>query len=193
MTFTPGGPPITAAGLGAYLGSMQLIYSTVLAAPAASVLLPGSGTIPQTFSNLRLVVSAQSSGSSSTGYDPAFLRINGVATASYNWNSWYTTQGASAVSVFGAVNANSMQVMEIWNSHFGSAGRGIAVIDIPNYADTNNFKVIGSQSSASDGGTVSIMQTYTGSLGGTTAAVSTLTALATGNFVADSSFFLYGM
>lgn len=170
--------------------TLQLISKQVLVSSLASVSFP---SIPQTFDNLRLVVSAKSDGTTVAGYDSANLRFNGVSTASYNWNSWFTTQGASTMTVAGATSATGMQCAEIWNSHFASAGRGIAVIDIPNYSDANNFKIIKSESSATDGGAVGIQQTYTGCLNGATTAITSLTLLMNvGNFIADSTFTLYG-
>lgn len=169
----------------------QLISKQVLAASASSVTF---SSIPQQFTNLRLVISAQSDGTGTTGYDSANLRFNGVSAASYNWLSVFNTQASPTPAGVGGVNATSMQCAEIWNSHFGSAGRGITTINIPNYSDGNNLKSFTGVSTASDGGTVGILQTYSGALGGgLTTAISSLTILmGTGNFIADSTFCLYG-
>ena len=174
---------------------MQLLAKTVLGSSTASVRLPTSGSLPQVFTNLHVVISAQSSGTGSAGYDSANMQINGVSTASYTWSSWFLTQGAASVNTFGATTATSAQVAEIWNAHFASAGQGIATIEIPDYASASKLKSWTSLSAAIDGGTVSIMQQYAGALdSGATAAVSFLTlAMSAGSFVPGSSFCVYGM
>lgn len=168
----------------------QLISKQVLAASVSSVTF---SSIPQQFTNLRLTISAQSDGTGTNGYDSAVLRFNGVSSASYNWNSIFATQGGAATGA-SATAASSAQCAEIWNAHFASAGRGLVTINIPNYSDTNNLKGFHSLSNASDGGTASIMQWYSGCLGGglTTAISSVSVLMNTGNFVADSTFCLYG-
>lgn len=177
--------------LSSYLNqSVQLIQKQVLSGSSSSVTF---SSIPQQYTNLRLVISAKSDGTGSTGYDSAVLRLNGVSSASYSWNSVFVTQGGSPTGA-SATSASSMQCAEIWNAHFASAGRGIATIDIPNYSDSNNLKSFTGLSTAGDGGTASIMQWYSGVLGGGfTGALTSLTVLmGTGNFVADSTFCLYG-
>lgn len=168
----------------------QLISKQVLTGSVSSVTF---SSIPQQFTNLRLVISAQSDGTGATGFDSAVLRFNGVSSSAYNWNSIFATQGGSPTAA-SATAASSMQCAEIWNAHFASPGRGIATINIPNYADANNLKSFSSLANASDGGTTSIMQWYSGCLGGgLTTAISSINVLMnTGNFVADSTFCLYG-
>lgn len=175
----------------ANLAAPQLVYRTVLGASASTVRLPGSGNIPQDYTDLRLVISAKSDGTGSAGYDPAYLRYNGVA-AGYSWNSIYVTQGGT-VSSFGQTSVSSMQCAEIWNAFWGSAGRGVAALDIPDYSATDNLKAFTGLSTAQDGGTVSIQQSYSGSLGAShTEAITSLTlVMGTGSFVAGSTFSLY--
>jgi hypothetical protein len=172
---------------------VQPIYKKVLTASASSVRLPASGSIPQGFTNLRLVISAKSDGTGSSGYDPAYLRYNGITAANYNWNSIYATQGGAPASVSFATQT-SMQCGEIWNAFWGSAGRGIIDLGIPDYSATDNLKPFTGLSTASDGGSVGIQQWYSGCLSaGHTEAISSLTVLmGTGSFVAGSTFTLYG-
>lgn len=204
-TGLPANPPtglevlVTDYGLRAWFNGTAWIYppqrltKTVLAAPTSSVRLPGAGNVPPVFTNLRLVISAKSTGTGSTGYDAAGLQFNGVTSASYNWNSYWTTQGATTMNAIGGTSTTNMQCAEIWNSFWGSAGRGIATIDIPNYSDTASLKSFSGQSTAVDGGTVGILQTYGGSMTGSTAAITSLTVLmGVGQFVAGSEFSLYG-
>lgn len=170
----------------------QRIASQTLAGAASTVTF---SNIPQGFSNLRLEICARSTGTTSTGWDAAGIQLNGV-TSNYNWNSFYTTQGASAVSVAGATSATNAQIAEVWNSFFsGTGGRGVTTVRIPSYSTSGNLKVMRSESAASDGGSAGILQTYTGTLGGSgnTGAVTSLKLLmGIGSFVAGSTFNLFG-
>lgn len=166
----------------------QLIQKQVLTSTQATVTFP---SIPQNFTNLRLTVSAKSDGTGASGYDSGGVQFNGV-TSGYNWNTFWATQGGTAVSTTSGTSQGFIQCLEIWNSHFGTAGRGIATINIPNYSDSSNVKNLLAQSIATDGGAAGILQTYGGS-GGLTSAITSITVLmGTGNFVADSTFCLYG-
>lgn len=170
----------------------QLITSVVLSASQTSVTLPQSGSIPQVFKNLRLIVAAKSSGTTATSLDAATLQFN-ATTSGYNWNSIQATQTASAVTVANGASASASQCMQVWNNFHTSAGRGLATIDIPNYSGTSNFKGFVSQCSATDGGTAGGMSTFAGNLNNVTAAITSLTLTMTvGQFMADSSFYLYG-
>jgi hypothetical protein len=172
----------------------QLITKKVLTAPSSTVTLPAVGSIPQVFTNLRLVLSAKSDGSGASGYDPAGIQFNGVTGASYNWSTWWVTQGGASVSTTGGTASTNAQCAEVWNSFFTSpGGRGIATIDIPNYADTGTRKSFTSQSTATDGGAAGILQTYGGCLSGTSAAITSIRVLmGAGSFVAGSEFSLHG-
>lgn len=169
----------------------QLISKQVLTSSSSVVTF---SAIPQNFTNLRLVVSARSDGTGANGYDAAGLQFNGVSTASYNWSTWWVTQGGASVQTTGATGVSNSQCMEVWNSHFSTSGRGIATIEIPNYADSNNLKSFTSQSSATDGGAAGILQTYGGCLSGTTSPITSLAlVMGIGNFLPDSTFCLYGL
>lgn len=172
----------------------QLIYEAVLTGSSSTVRLPASGSLPQGFSHLRLAFSARSSGSTSSGYDAAGLQMNGVTSASYNWNSWTAAQAASSMAVANGSGVANAQCARIWNSFFaGTGGRGAGTIEIPNYSDPNAVKVFTCAGDATDGGAAGILFNYAGSLSGTTAVVSSLTLLmGIGSFLADSTFSLYG-
>lgn len=190
----------TDTGLEAYWSGTAWVYPPqliaprqVLGAPSASVTFSG---IPQVFTNLRLEICAKSDGTGGTsGYDNAFMQFNGVTAANYNWQTWYKTWGAGAVSVADGTSNTSFQIAAIWNNHFTTAGRGIATVEIPSYSDTSNLKGFTSHSPASDGGTAGVMQLYGGFLGGSnTAAITSIKILmTTGSFIAGSTFSLYGL
>lgn len=204
-TSHPGNPALgqpiyeTDTGLTAYWNGSawtyppQLIYKTVLSASASSVRIPGAGNIPQVFTNLRLVISARSDGTGTSGYDAMNMQLNGV-TSGYNWQTLWTPQNATTVSATGTAAQTSMQAGEVWNAHFGTAGRGIVTMEIPSYSDTSNVKSFTSLVSATDGSTAGILQRYSGALSAQTAAITSISLLmSAGNFVSGSTFSLYGM
>lgn len=170
----------------------QLIQKQVLAATASTVVF---SPIPQQFTNLRLVISAKSDGvSNAAGYDDVYMQFNGITSAYYNWWTWSLPVGGSMGTASGATQ-NAMQCAVAWNSHFTTAGRGVTALDIPNYSDSSNLKGFTGQSAATDGGAAGAMQGYSGMLsttGGTAAITSISLAMGVGNFVADSTFCLYG-
>ena len=171
--------------------SGQLLYRTTLGGTAASVTLPGSGSLPQVFNDLTVVISGKSDGTGTSGFDSANMQWNGVSAADYNWSTIWVTQGG-AVQTTGATGATSMQCAEIWNSHNASSGRGIAKIEIPNYSDTNNRKQFISNSAATDGGAAGILQYYCGGVTLSAAITSITILMGTGNFIADTTFSVYG-
>lgn len=176
----------------AWVYAPQLITSVVLGANATSVPLPSTGTIPQVFRNLRLIVSAKSTGTTAGSLDPATIQFNGVATG-YNWSSIQLAQGGAAVTVPGGSSATAAQCMQVWNNLHTSQGRGISEIRIPNYSDSTAFKSFTAQSEASDGGTAGGMQVYAGSLNNSASPITGITiAMGVGQFVAGSGFWLYG-
>lgn len=172
----------------AWMYPPQLIASVVLSGSQTSVTF---SSIPQVFRDLRMVVAAKSSGTTAASYDSAILQFNGV-TSGYNWNSVWAAFGGSA-NTASASSASGAQVMEVWNNLHTTAGRGLTEICIPNYATTGNYKGFTSVSGAGDGGTAGIVQTYTGTLNGGTAAVTSVTlTMNTGQFMAGSTFNVYG-
>lgn len=183
------------------LRTLEQQMARVTSGPLAKRVLNSStasvtfSSIPQVYTHLLIEVSAKADGSSAAGYDNASLQFNGVATADYNWTTWYSTQGAGSVSTAGGTSQTSMQALAVWNAHFGSPGRGIGTIFVPYYAGTANLKSFTSHSAASDGGAAGVMQLYSGCLGNAhVAAVTSLTILMnTGSFVSDSTFSLYGL
>jgi hypothetical protein len=183
-----------------------VIARQVLSAPTTAVTF---SAIPQVYRDLRLVISAKSSGNTNTGNDIAYLRFNNDTGTNYNWNSYSATQGATAVTVANAWNVSASQCAAIWNSYYPTPGRAAITIDIPNYADTNNVKVFVGKASMTDGGAAGMLQTFCGARNSSSAVTSitlSLTALlpivlANGTiavpvspfFQADSTFTLYGL
>lgn len=171
----------------------QQIAKVVVGTATSSVRIPASGSIPQNFTNLRLVISGRSDGTTAVGYDSASMRFNG-STSGYNWNSYFAAQGAASVSTASATGQSAMQCAEIWNAHFGTPARGYVVLDIPNYSDTSGIKgFVASSAGVSDSGSAGLLQTYTGFWSGTPRAITSIDLLmSVGNWTSDSTFTLYG-
>ena len=151
--------------------------------------------IPQVYRDLRLVISAKSDGTTSTGWDSAYMRWNGFANTEYLWQTYWVSQGATAVSVASKNQDTGMQCASIWNNHWQTQGRGIATIDIPEYYDTISLKTFAATTAATDGGTAGTLQTYGGGyMTVAPAAITSLTIYLPGsNFLPDSTFKLYGL
>jgi hypothetical protein len=151
--------------------------------------------IPQVYRDLRLVISAKSDGTGVSGSDNASMQFNGDSNTHYLWNTYWLVQGGTSVGVSSACVVSGMQCAAIWNNHWLTQGRGVATIDIPEYADPTTLKVFAGTSMATDGGTAGILQTYGGGyITVTPAAITSITIyLGAGNFLPDSTFKLYGL
>lgn len=188
----PANPPlglevlVTDLGLRAYWNGATWVYPPQQI--AQQIISSGSTpavtflNIPQVFTDLQLIVAARSDGASTSGYDNAIMQFNGVTTNSYNWNTYYSAQNSGTVPATGLSGVNGMQCAEIWNNHFGSSGRGLMDVVVPNYSRTTGDKGMLSRASASDSGAAGITQTYSG-MSNITAAVTSLTiAMSSGGF-----------
>lgn len=169
-----------------------LIAAQTLSAVTSSVTF---SAIPQVYRDLRLVISAKSDGTAAAGWDNAYMRWNGVADGFHLWNTYYVSQGATNIGIATTNQVTSMQCAAIWNNHWTTQGRGIATIDIPEYADPTTLKVFAGTSMATDGGTAGVLQTFGGGHMTTTpAAITSLTIyVPNANFLPDSTFKLYGL
>jgi hypothetical protein len=156
----------------------QRIKQQVFSGSAASITFTG---IPQVFTNLELILTAHSDGTGSSGYDTAAVQFNGV-TSGYNGNSILSVQSSGTVSASGGTAQASITCAHVWNAHFGTDGRGIARVSIPNYSSASGMKGLTSLTAASDGGAAGVERFYTG-FSGANAAITSLTVLMnTGNF-----------
>ena len=163
-----------------------LISSQVLASSAASVTF---SSIPATYTDLVLRVSARNTATASP-YSVG-IQFNGDTSTSYSWtNLGGTGSAAFSSNSGGAVNvavggfipgsdltANTFSNDEIYiPSYLASQNKPLGTFGVSeNNATTNYYSVLAS-------------------LWRNNAAITSITALAnTGNFVSNSSFYLYGI
>lgn len=167
------------------MANMELITSvTVGSGGAASVTLPGTGTIPQTYTDLKLVISARGNtaqmsfnGTGGTAY--SFIRLMGVGSGTpssgansgisqfegFDWN--YTTY-----------TANTFSSTEVY---------------IPNYAVSGINKSISLDNTQENNATQAYAQLYAGLFSNTSPITSITLTSSGGNFVEGSTFYLYGI
>lgn len=163
----------------------KLIEKQVVQTTAASVTLGSGGTIPQTYKMLRLVVSARSDttavnwtnilvapNGANTNLSYRLLEGDGAAAASYNNTTGRIGNVPCAnltANTFGNISA------EIAN-YTGSASKPISIDSVAETSATTAY------------------QDLTSLLWANTNAITSLTlSLANGNFVAGSTFYLYGL
>lgn len=163
--------------------NMELITSvTVGAGGAASVTLPASGIIPQTYTDLKIVYSIRSDNTNpSNTIDLAF---NGSTTG---FTNRYLQTGPSSGSNFGRFSGAQNSSSETANIF--SNGE----IYIPNYTGSNNKSYSADwvyENNSSSGAGVG----FIADLWSNTAAITSITITGyAGNFLQNSTFYLYGI
>lgn len=161
------------------------IETVEVASPVTSVTF---SSIPQGYTDLILKVS----GRQDQPYADAYLRFNNDSSAVYSVrrlrgdgaaNSSSSTSAATSASVFGLVNRSS----------FTANTFGNAEIYIPNYTSSNQKSF--SLDTVNENNATSADAVIAAQLWASTAAINSITILAdTGaNFVANSTFTLYGV
>jgi hypothetical protein len=166
--------------------NMELITSvTVGSGGAASVTLPATGTIPQTYTDLYVLMSVRTAGGGPA--DTVTVQFNGSAS---NFTSRILYgDGASAASAgrsdgyIGFMNAGGSTA-----NTFSSAS-----LYIPNYTSSNNKSYSADKVSEQNGTTA--YAELTAGLRSNTAAITSLTFVSAGSFniVEGSTFYLYGI
>lgn len=164
------------------------IQEVLLAAPAATITFTN---IPQTFRNLRLVLTGRSAKAATT--DMLYLQFNGDTGANYDFQQ-LTGIGATAAGneFFGA---NAIRMGYIPGANATADYAACAVVDIPNYANTTFQTVANSRVSQHYGTASGNMETYLiagfwRSKAGITSITLSLTS--TVNFAAGTIAMLYG-
>ena len=165
--------------------NMTLITSvTVGSGGAASVTLPATGTIPQTYTDLKVLATARSTRSGSV--DDLVIRFNG-SSSNYTGKRLYGS-GSSATSdtltdIRGFATGAGTTANTFSNTEFY----------IPNYTSSTTYKSVSVDAVNENNAT----ESYSGLVAGlwsNNSAITTITLLANnGNLVEGSTFYLYGI
>jgi hypothetical protein len=164
------------------------IGSTVTVGSGGSLSVTFS-SIPQTYTDLKIVASARSSQSGQWG--EGNITFNGDTTASYSWRGLYGTgsvtgsnnNGAATSALGGRPNGATTT-----SNTFGSSE-----VYIPNYT-SSNYKSISTDEVTENNGT-SALATMVANLWSKTNAITSITITSAGSnpFQEFSTFYLYGI
>jgi len=167
--------------------TFELISTTTVATAAHAVTV---SSIPQTYTDLAILISARSDNSGSSEMQFA---INSVTTG-YSNKMVYTNNGTSALS------ASASNAFYTWGGAVVGSGATAntfsnCFVYFPNYSSTTIAKSMSSDATAENNATASIIWLNAG-LNTTTAAITSLTFYcwqAFINFVPGTTFTLYGI
>jgi hypothetical protein len=164
--------------------SRQLIASNVLGSTASSVTF---NSIPSTFKNLVLRCSMRDT--QSIEFVSAFLQVNSI-TSNYS----YVYIRGNAATVASSIDTAQPKFFVSNNNGNTSTTSTYASLEIyiPNYADSTN-KVISSDNVSEYNSSPPVYRLQVAGLLSNTAAITSLTMLASTSFATGSSFYLYGI
>jgi hypothetical protein len=170
------------------MANMELITSvTVGSGGAASVTLPATGTIPATYTDLKVLISSRDSRSNNP-YNEVTVSYNGTSGI-YSRETIYGT-GTSAGSETGA-NGNWVysDTTAATASTFSNSE-----LYIPNYIGSTNKIAVGDSATENDSATGALFILSSGVAALTSAITSiTLTSNVSNTFAEGSTFYLYGI
>lgn len=165
------------------MANMELITSvTVGSGGASSVTLPATGTIPQTYTDLKIVASVR--GTASTVNQSYTVTFNGSSTTGLTMKRVYGN-GASAAS-------DSNTTLEGVGSTATASTFSNDEIYIPNYAGSNN-KSFSVDNVGENNATTAYALLQAGLRSNTDAITSIVLTSSAGNFAEGSTFYLYGI
>lgn len=166
----------------------------ILVGTAASITLPSVGSIPGTYSALRLLCMCR--GDTAAAFTTTRLRFN--ADSGANYDSEQDSAAGSSATAFEALNATGADIGESTAASAVAGSVSIMDVSIPFYTNTTFWKSIISvhmlqgQTSGGQAGEIRAKQWV--SRWRNTAAITSITILpGAGNFIAGSSFALYGI
>jgi len=170
------------------MANMELITSvTVGSGGAASVTLPATGTIPQTYTDLKIVASARSSFSNPT----VSFKVTVSGATSYS-TKYLQGDGSSAASGSNAYGTSVFYAGEFPAGQTTASTFGNTEIYIPNYTSTTNKSA--SIDSVTENNGTTAYATLIAALINTSSAITTITITpSSGDFASGSTFYLYGI
>jgi hypothetical protein len=164
-----------------------LIEAQTLSSSQASITLGSGGTIPQTYTDLKIIYSVRTSRGSVGSY--FYVSFNGSTS---NFSAKYVGgDGASA----GSGSVNQLAGIET-DANATASTFGNGEVYIPNYTSTANAKSYSGDSVTENNATAAFAYLIAGLWNpGTQAAITsiTLTSESGGSFVTNSTFYLYGI
>ena len=164
---------------------MELITSvTVGSGGAASVTLPATGTIPQTYTDLYLVMSARSNRSGGQPADGFLIKPNNTTPTIK-----YISGEGSGTPFSGTSYSGIVPTISATASTFGSCSAYF-----PNYANTSNHKSFSVDDVSENNGTIAYA-TLSANLYSSNSAITTIVveSINAASFVEHSTFYLYGI
>jgi hypothetical protein len=165
----------------------EAISSTTLGSNQATVTIGTGGTIPQTYTDLVLVVNP----AINTGNDNLRIRVgNGSVDSGSNY-SWTALTGNGTRALSDRAS-NQTSILSDYDGYMQTTlGNNAKIIHFQNYSNTTTFKTILSRSSNAPVGTDALVNTWR-----STAAINIMTLFVSGgvaNFITGSTFSLYGI
>jgi hypothetical protein len=175
------------------MANMELITSvTVGAGGAASVTLTAIGTIPQTYTDLKILMSVRSA-SGGLAYS-VFMKVNNLTSSIYSQKTLEGPGNTTPYS-FGQSGVNSAVRLSLLNGPTSTSNTfSNAEVYIPNYA-SSNYKSV-SIDTVTETNAAEIYADLTAYLVSTTDPITSLTfttEVSAGNFAEGSTFYLYGI
>jgi hypothetical protein len=170
------------------MANMELITSvTVGSGGAASVTLPATGTIPQTYTDLKVIASVRGTAAVGLGSNSLLLKLNAITTG-YT-SKWLYGSGSSPGSTSGGPDSvGTMNFANDTASTFNSAE-----IYLPNYTSSNAKSYSVDSVTENNSATVNELDLLA-KLNSTTSPITNITLTPeTGNFAEGSTFYLYGI
>jgi hypothetical protein len=162
----------------------EAISSTTLVSAQSSVVIGSGGTIPQTYTDLVLIITPQASVSANLQ-----MRFNGVTAAYYSNTGMRGYSGGA--DTYRQTNLTSLTLTT--TEDIGNPSTNI-IIQIPNYSNSTTFKTTLTRSDQGTAGTETIVGLWRGTTGSDTPAITSITLLpGGGNLNIGSTFSLYGI
>lgn len=167
-----------------------LIESQTLGSSQSTVTLGSGGTIPQTYTDLRLLLSLDSNGYN--GLD-TYMRFNGVTSGYSLRYLWKDGAGSTAYADSGASQGS---LLVGWAEGSNSTNNTYASyeIHIPDYTSSSNQKPMSVENVHESNNNDTWLWLMNG-LSNTTSPITSISIIAGsgGTFLANSTFYLYGI